>query len=63
MVYGSETMLPVEINIPTWRRDNFSGKDNLIKLQIDVDSLKETREMALIQEYTVKQRKERKYNS
>jgi hypothetical protein len=24
MVYGTDAMLPVEINTPTWRRDNFS---------------------------------------
>jgi hypothetical protein len=24
MVYGADAMLPVEIDTPTWRRDNFS---------------------------------------
>lgn len=54
MVYEYEAMLPVDINVPTWRRDNYNNKDNLVGLQTDTDLLCETREMTHIQEYMEK---------
>jgi hypothetical protein len=43
MVYGTDAMLPVEIDTPTWRRDTFSEEgiksyiyaSNLIVSQVD----------------------------
>lgn len=63
MIYRLDAILLMEINTPTWRRDNYSNEDNLTILRTDADLLEETREIVHITVYTVKQWAEHIYNS
>lgn len=33
MVYGSDVMLPIEINTPIWRREHFDNESNKTRLK------------------------------
>ena len=41
MVYGEDAMIPVEINTPTWRRENFDRETNKAGLNSFVDMVDE----------------------
>jgi hypothetical protein len=56
-------MLPVKIDTPTWRRDNFSKEANEIGIRCSMDMIDEIREQAHIREFAAKQRAARRYNS
>jgi len=59
MVYDTDAMFPVEIDTPTWRRDNFSEEG----IAVSMDIIDEIREHAHIREFFAKQRAARHYNS
>ena len=63
MVYGTDVMLPVKIDTPTWRRDNFMEEANEIGVKCTMDMIDEIREVAHIREFAAKQRAARRYNS
>jgi len=63
MVYGADAMLPVDIDIPTWRRDNFMEEANEIGVKCTMDMIDEIRVEAHIRESAAKQRAARRYNS
>lgn len=63
MVYGLDYMLPMEINTPTWQRLRFNKEDNQVGLESVADLIEEIQEMSHIQEYALKQRTERRYNT
>ena len=46
LVYGIDTVVPVELGIPTFRIENFNEKDNDILLALASDLLEEKREKA-----------------
>jgi hypothetical protein len=51
MVYGTDAMLPVEIDTPTWQRDNFSEEANEIGIRCSMNMIDEIREQAYIREF------------
>ena len=63
MVYGTDAMIPVEIDTPTWRRDTFSEEANEVGMAVSMDVIDEVREQAHIREFAAKQRAARRYNS
>ena len=62
MVYGEDAMIPVEINTPTWRRENFDKESNKNDLISSADMVEEIREMAQVREFVVKSRVAKKLN-
>lgn len=63
MVCGSDAMLPVEVNMPTWRQEHFNNEVNQVGLKISSDLMKEVREMSQIYEFEKKQEATRRYNT
>ncbi|GAU42950.1 hypothetical protein TSUD_142870 [Trifolium subterraneum] len=63
MVYGADTMIPVEINPPNWRRETLNAPGNETALKENMDVLEEVREMAHFKEFAAKQRATCKYNT
>ncbi|MCI06644.1 gag-pol polyprotein, partial [Trifolium medium] len=63
MVYGSDAMIPVEIQPPSWRRETVTLQENNAALQENLDLLPELREKAHLREFYTKQRAARKYNT
>lgn len=62
MDYGTDAMLPVEIDTHTWRRDNFSDEANETGIRCTMDMIDGIREDAHIREFAAKQRAARRYN-
>lgn len=56
-------MLPVDINKPTYRWENFNEEDNTAELGISANLIEVVRELAQIQEFVAKQRAEKVYNT
>ncbi|PNY16673.1 hypothetical protein L195_g013398, partial [Trifolium pratense] len=63
MVYGSNAMIPVEINPPSWRRETSIVEESSEALRENLDMIEELREKAHFREFAVKQRVARRYNS
>jgi transposase InsO family protein len=63
MVYGTDAMIPVEINPPSWRRDAVTAAENEMALKENLDLLEEVREAAQFREFAMKQRVSHKYNT
>ncbi|MCI18563.1 gypsy retrotransposon integrase-like protein, partial [Trifolium medium] len=63
MVYGTDAMIPVEINPPSWRRETTTLKENTEALQENLDMIEELREKAHFREFATKQRAARRYNT
>jgi hypothetical protein len=53
MVYGTDTMIPVEINPPSWRRETLTTDANKEALQENLDLLEEVREKAHFREFAM----------
>jgi hypothetical protein len=56
MVYGTDAMIPVEINPPSWRRETTTPQENLEALQENFNLVQELRENAHFREFVSKQR-------
>ncbi|GAU24562.1 hypothetical protein TSUD_149030 [Trifolium subterraneum] len=63
MVYGTDAMIPAEVNPPSWRRETLTAPNNDAALQENLDLLEEVREAAHLREFTAKQRARRKYDT
>ncbi|CAJ2643996.1 unnamed protein product [Trifolium pratense] len=63
MVYGSDAMIPVEINPPSWRRETTTQEENDRALEENLDMIEERRERAHFREFAIKQRAARRYNT
>jgi transposase InsO family protein len=64
MVYGTDAMIPVEIDPPSWRRETITiAENNNMALEENLDLLEEVREAAHFREFAMKQRVSRKYNT
>ena len=63
LAYGVETIIPVEISVPTFRIDNFDEENIDVLLALSTDLLKERREMSQVQAATFQQTVARYYNS
>ncbi|MCI88924.1 gag-pol polyprotein, partial [Trifolium medium] len=56
MLYGTDAMIPVEINPPSWRRETVTVEENNEALQENMDMIEELREKAHFREFAIKQR-------
>jgi len=63
LVYGSDTMIPVEIHESSPRFQNFVAKESNEERRVNLDLLDEAREEARIKAEAMKRRVERQYNS
>ena len=62
MVFGVDAMIPVEVVLPSWRRENFEEESNKQALQEEADLLDEIRDTTHIREMAAKQRMTRRFN-
>ncbi|KAK4858496.1 hypothetical protein QYF36_017342 [Acer negundo] len=62
LVYGSESMIPVETRLPTTRSKNPNEEQNSSELSFELDHLDERRERAAIQIQSYQQQVARHYN-
>ncbi|GJV72170.1 reverse transcriptase domain-containing protein [Tanacetum coccineum] len=62
LAYGTEAVIPAEIGIPTRRTIHRSDEENKDALRMNLNMLKERREIATIREARRKQQVERYYN-
>ncbi|XP_071708411.1 uncharacterized protein [Rutidosis leptorrhynchoides] len=62
LVYGSEAVIPAEINVPTMRIASFDESSNSEELRENLNLVEERREMAAIKEVINKQRITSYYN-
>ncbi|KAK3001278.1 hypothetical protein RJ639_020818 [Escallonia herrerae] len=62
LYYGTETMLPVEIGVPTIRALNFNEVNNEVGLRANLDLVEEARTQAHERSVVIKQRVARYYN-
>ncbi|XP_071739404.1 uncharacterized protein [Rutidosis leptorrhynchoides] len=62
LVYGSEAVIPTEINVPTMRIVSFDESSNSEELRENINLVEERREMAPIKEAINKQRIANYYN-
>jgi hypothetical protein len=63
MVYGTDAMIPAEINPPSWRRHTITPQENSEALQENLDPVQELRENVHFREFVSKQRAARRYNT
>ncbi|KAK2372840.1 hypothetical protein QL285_073931 [Trifolium repens] len=63
MVYGTDAMISVEIDTPSWRRETTTTAENKAALEENLDLLEEIKEAAHFREFAMKQRVSRKYNT
>ncbi|GKC94119.1 hypothetical protein Tco_1159561 [Tanacetum coccineum] len=62
LVYGSEAILPPEIEIPTYRISSFEEDKNNEELRLNLDLLEERREVEALREAKYKHQTEQYYN-
>nr|KYP46857.1 Retrovirus-related Pol polyprotein from transposon 412 family [Cajanus cajan] len=63
LVYGSEAMIPVEIEEPSFRRVHFDEANNEAELRLNLDVVGEIRDRALVVAEATKQRYKRRFDS
>jgi hypothetical protein len=63
MVFGTDAMIHVEINPPSWRRETTTEEENNADLKETLDLLEEVGEAAHFREFAIKQRASRKHNT
>ncbi|KAK2416882.1 protein NYNRIN [Trifolium repens] len=63
MVYGTDAMIPAEINPPSWRRDTLTLEENSETLEENLDLVQELKDKAHFREFVSKQRAARRYNT
>ncbi|WJX63867.1 hypothetical protein P8452_48702 [Trifolium repens] len=63
IVYGTDAMIPAEINPPSWRRDTLTLEENSGALEENLDLIQELRDKAHFREFVSKQRAARRYNT
>ncbi|XP_071688260.1 uncharacterized protein [Rutidosis leptorrhynchoides] len=62
LVYGTEVVIPAEIDVPTQRVVQFNDESNIISLKENLDLLEERRDAAAIREASNKQKIAKYYN-
>ena len=62
-MFGSETVIHIEISLPTLRVEKFHEENNLDRLRTHLDLLKKIRERDQIRMLTYKQKVARYYNT
>jgi len=61
--YGTDAMIPVELEEASWRREHFDEQSNGDNLRADLDMVQEVREEARIRAEAAKLRATRRYNT
>ncbi|GFS34945.1 hypothetical protein Acr_00g0036910 [Actinidia rufa] len=62
MVFGTESVIPVEIGMPSFRTSNFDNKSNEAELRLNLDLLEERKEKAELRQATYKCQVAKYYN-
>ncbi|GFS28943.1 hypothetical protein Acr_00g0004750 [Actinidia rufa] len=62
MVFGTESVIPVEIGMPNFRTSNFDKESNEVELRLNLDLLEEKREKAELRQMAYKCRVAKYYN-
>nr|KYP35924.1 Pol polyprotein [Cajanus cajan] len=63
LTYGTNSMIPVEVGEPSFRRIHFDEANNNLSLQVEIDVIEEVRDKARIVAEACKQRMSRRFNS
>ena len=63
MHYGTESMIPIEVNVPSFRYENFDEETNTLLLAAERYMLEERREVVRIRMEAQKQRMAMYYDS
>ena len=63
LTYGTDAVLPVEVENMSWRVSNFNREDNSTNMLVHLDLLPEVREMARLKNEASKMIAARRYNS
>ncbi|GFY88793.1 hypothetical protein Acr_06g0007330 [Actinidia rufa] len=62
MVFGTESVIPVEIGMPNFRTSNFNKESNEVELRLNLDLLEERREKAELRQAAYKCQVAKYYN-
>ena len=62
MVYGTKSVIPVEIGMSSFKISNFDKENNEIELRLNLDLLDEKKERAKIRQATYKHQVSKYYN-
>src|ERR1051325_8602162 len=62
MVFGADVMIPVEVTLPSLRRENFEEGTNNQGLDAEADLVEEVRNTTHLREITTKQRITQRFN-
>ena len=62
MVYGTESIIPIEVGVPSFRTSNFNKENNEVELRLNLDLLDEKRESAKICQAAYKHQVTKYYN-
>lgn len=63
LIYWTDIMLLVDIDMPTWRRSHFNKEENQEGLKYNTNLVDETRDIAYVREFSSKHIAARSYNS
>ena len=63
LAYGVEAMIPVEVGVPSLRRETYNQEENFALEQYELDLLEEKRDLAYLRIASYKRRSERYFNS
>lgn len=63
MAYGEDTMLPVEIEMSSWRRAHVDEEENVIGLKCAKNMIDKLQEASRVWEFSVKHRATKSYKS
>ena len=62
MVYGTESVIPVEIGMPSFRTSNFDKENNETELKLNLDLLDENRERVEVRQAAYRHKTAKYYN-
>ena len=63
LAYGVEAMIPVEVGVPSLRRETYDQEENFALQRYELDLLEEKRDLAALRITSYKRRSERYFNS
>ena len=63
LAYGVEAMIPVEVRVPSLRRDTYNQEENFALQKYKLNLLEEKRDLAALRIASYKRRSERYFNS
>ena len=63
LAYGVEAMIPVEIGVPSLRRETYNQEENFILQRYELDLLEEKHDLVALRIASYKRKSERYFNS